>query len=324
MKLKLSISLVFFVLLNLSGQNELSYTQQSLLNSIQEANQRLGTLRAEVTDLPNARCLEYLETIDDFMQDMDELSGKKYAESAEPVLQDMNEAYNEEEQEEASERKKSYKWNFDVFDDDDVFFKRKQKRTSTYFNYSLGLNSLLVANDAVSPDIEPWSSRTFEIGLTSKTKLGSSPKSVRFTYGFLFMRSNFQMNDRRLVLNPNAEGGIEFVNIDGSIRRSSFRVSYLTVPVGFEFRFGRKGYFGFNGYGGLRTSSSTKLEFNTDLNEEIRQRGRSGYEMNNFVYGARAYVGFDDVSIFARYDASPLFKNNDNYNILAFGVKFDL
>ena len=81
---------------------------------------------------------------------------------------------------------------------------------------------------------------------------------------------------------------------------------------------------GIGGYGGLNLGTRQKLKYNLD-GEKVKDKLKRSYNTSNFVYGLSAYIGFDSVLLYAKYDLSPIFQDAivDQHNI-SLGLRFDL
>ena len=67
-----------------------------------------------------------------------------------------------------------------------------------------------------------------------------------------------------------------------------------------------------------------KLNYKSD-GERVEETIRRGYNTNTFTYGVSAYVGFGDLSLYAKYDLAPIFKNQIvDQNNLSLGIRVDL
>ena len=109
------------------------------------------------------------------------------------------------------------------------------------------------------------------------------------------------------------------------------------IPIHFEFgpskKIEKEGYFrysthnqlkvGLGGYAGLKLGSRQKLKFE-DAGEDVKQKLEGSYNTNNFVYGISGYIGFGDISVYAKYDLNTIFKNNpvEQRNV-SLGLRWD-
>ena len=59
--------------------------------------------------------------------------------------------------------------------------------------------------------------------------------------------------------------------------------------------------------------------------DRVKEKIRTDYNTNDFVYGVGAYVGIGEVSLYAKYDINTIFKDQAvDYNNVSLGLRFDL
>ena len=81
---------------------------------------------------------------------------------------------------------------------------------------------------------------------------------------------------------------------------------------------------GFGGYAGVNVKSKQILCFEDATGNDVTQKTKGDFNVNDFIYGVSAYIGYDEVSLYAKYDLNPVFQNNavDQKNI-SLGIRFD-
>ena len=96
---------------------------------------------------------------------------------------------NDADEDEKSDRRK--KWDF---------HKKWNRRTTSQFVFSMGVNNTLVDNNlsTLGDDYETWRSRFYELGFTWKTRFTKDPSHLYFKYGVSFLWNNL-----RLIANPD-------------------------------------------------------------------------------------------------------------------------
>ena len=67
--------------------------------------------------------------------------------------------------------------------------------------------------------------------------------------------------------------------------------------------------------GGVRIGSHTKVKHG-----DIKDKVRSGFNMNAFNYAATARVGYKDVGFFATYSMTPLFETGQGPDLTPFSI----
>ena len=211
------------------------------------------------------------------------------------------------------------------------------KRTHSNLFFALGLNNTIT--EGQSFDDTPYKiggSRFFEIGLLWSTRVFKESNIVRFRYGLSFQFNGLKpKNNMYFVENGNQTVLEEFPeNLD----KSKFRMDNLVFPVFFEFgpsdkiekkdhfRYSTKNKFkiGLGGYAGFNMGTRQKLKFDQD-GDAVKQKIKSDYNTNNFIYGLAAYMGIKDGSIYLKHDLNPIFKDATvNQNNISLGMRFDL
>ena len=213
------------------------------------------------------------------------------------------------------------------------FFKN---RTVSQFVFAAGLNNLVTDNAVAKSDYRYLGSHFYELGFTWNTRILKDHNLLHAKYGMSLMYNNLRPTDNRVFVENGDETMLETSSID--LKDSRFRNVSLVVPMHLEFDFskseriansdGFKTHQGFRvglgGYAGLNIKSKQILVYELDGNNN-RDRERGNFNVNDFVYGVSAYVGYQAVSLYAKYDLNPLFKNNTiDQNNISLGVRIDL
>ena len=158
---------------------------------------------------------------------------------------------------------------------------------------------------------------------------------LHFKYGWSVQYNNLRPTDNRYFVENGKETVLQtnVLNLD----ESRLRNVNLVLPLYLEFdfsgskdykgkplyrthesaRFGLGGYFGAN----LKTKQILKYEQN---GHSITQKAKGDFNVNDFVYGLGAYIGYKETSLYLKYDLNPLFKNNGvDQNNISLGIRFD-
>ncbi|MCH2192770.1 hypothetical protein [Kordia sp.] len=214
---------------------------------------------------------------------------------------------------------------------------RYDRRTYSDIVFAFGLNNAI--QDGVSlqdSDYKVGGSRFFEFGILWSTRVAKNHNFVRFRYGLTLQYNNLKPTGNRLFVdNENLTTLEEFPN---DLRRSKIRMTNLTIPLYFEFGPSRKKEtdryiryytnnkfkFGVGGYVGVNLAVKQKLRYKEN-GERVDQEFRRNFNTNNFVYGVGAYIGWDDMSLYCKYDLSPIFKSpNTEQRNISLGILFDV
>ncbi len=211
------------------------------------------------------------------------------------------------------------------------------RRTTSDFVFAIGFNNAI--QDGVSFDDSDFrfaGSRFLELGWAWKTRVFQNTNFLRIKYGLSFQINNLKPTDNRVFVDEDGQTTLQDFEFD--LDRSKLRFTNLVIPVHFEFGPSRKTEtedyirysthnkfkIGLGGYGGIRIGSRQKLKFN-DGGDRIRQKIRSDFNLSNFVYGVSSYIGWGSTGIYAKYDLSTLFNDDqpEQHNI-SLGLRFDL
>jgi hypothetical protein len=74
---------------------------------------------------------------------------------------------------------------------------------------------------------------------------------------------------------------------------------------------------------GYNTNSKQFLSYEID-GYRINERQKGNWNVNDWIYGVSAYVGYKQTSLYLKYDINPIFKNNTvDQNNISLGIRFD-
>lgn len=210
------------------------------------------------------------------------------------------------------------------------------RRTNLDIVFALGFNNALQDGKSLGDDYKLAGSRFFEMGLSWRTRVFKNHNFVRFKYGLSIQYNNLKpTNNRIFVDNGNTTSLEEFPN---DLRRSKIRLTNLVVPLYFEFgpynkvetenyvRYNTREKFkiGIGGYFGFNIAVKQKLKYSED-GDRVDQEIRRNFNTSPFVYGLGAYIGWDDLSLYCKYDLSPIFKSpNAKQRNISLGVRLDV
>lgn len=222
------------------------------------------------------------------------------------------------------------------FKQKDSFQRKYDRRTSSQFVFSFGLNNAII--DGQGLDDSPYKiagSRYAELGLVWSTRVFKESNWLRFRYGLSFQFNGLKPTDDRYFVDTGEQTELQDFGLD--LDKSKFRMDNLVIPIHFEigpsrkiekedyFRYNTNNSFkiGFGGYAGINLSTRQKLKFEDD-GKDVKQKLKAGYNTNNFIYGLSGYIGYGDISLYAKYDLNTIFKNNpiEQRNV-SLGVRWD-
>jgi hypothetical protein len=172
--------------------------------------------------------------------------------------------------------------------------------------------------------------------LTYNTRILKEDNLLHFKYGLSLMYNNLRVTDNRYFVKNGAQ--TDLVNSTVHLEESRFRNVYVMVPLHLEFDFTKKeirddvnyfrthksARFGLGGYAGFRIKSKQMLHFDDASGNEVKQKTKGNYNVNDFNYGLSTYVGYKSTSLYLKYDLQPLFENNTvDQNNISLGLRFD-
>ena len=209
-------------------------------------------------------------------------------------------------------------------------------RTTSQFVFAFGLNNLATNKAIANSDYRYWGSHFYEWGVTWNTRILKNNNLLHAKYGMSLMYNNLRPTENRLFVENGNQTNLE-VSVT-HLEDSRFRNVYVVVPMHLEFDFSKKTQkdgktifrthqsfrVGLGGYVGGNIKSKQILKFQDESGNDVRQRTKGDFNVNDFIYGASVYVGYQAVSLYAKYDLSPLFRNNAvDQNNVSLGLRFD-
>ncbi|CAH0997281.1 hypothetical protein EMA8858_03412 [Emticicia aquatica] len=183
------------------------------------------------------------------------------------------------------------------------------------FGLYLGLNNY---ESKTLPELDNIRSRYVALNWRKNHRLITGNNvDVAFGTGFEFAWNNYMMKDNiRLV---NGTSGAEFVDVKENLEKSKLVVSNFNIPLMLQFGFKESHWkLGLGAFGGARIGSYVKTK-----GENGKQHYASAYNLNKFHYGLAAELGRNSFAFFARYEITPMFKDNNpiNGNAITFGIR---
>lgn len=213
---------------------------------------------------------------------------------------------------------------------------RKTARTASQFVFATGLNNLATNNSVAHSDFKTWGSHFYEWGVTWNTRIAKEHNLLHAKYGLSLMYNNLRPTENRIYVENGNQTTLETSSIN--LKDSRFRNVSLVVPFHLEFDFSKndasKGsdHFvthngfrvGLGGFAGANIKSKQIVRYD-DNGHDFRNREKGDFNVNDFVYGVSAYVGYRGTSLYMKYDLNPLFKDNAvDQNNVSLGIRFDI
>ncbi len=211
-----------------------------------------------------------------------------------------------------------------------------ERRTTSQFVFAFGLNNLATDKAVANSDYRYWGSHFYEWGFTSNTRILKNNNLLHAKYGLSFMYNNLRPTENRYFKETGNQTNLEVSATH--LKDSRFRNVYIVVPAHLEFDFTKKSQkddktifrthqsfrVGLGGYFGANIKSKQILKFEDEDGNKVKQKTKGDFNVNDFIYGASAYIGYKEVSLYAKYDISPLFSDNAvDQNNVSLGIRFD-
>jgi hypothetical protein len=211
------------------------------------------------------------------------------------------------------------------------------KRTTSDLVLAFGLNNAII--DGESLEDSPYKiggSRFFEIGWAWKTRVFKNSNWLRIKYGLSFQLNGLKVKDNQYFVEDGNQTYLETFEHD--LKKAKLTVTNLVLPLHFEFgpskkidkgdyfRYSTRNRFkmGVGGYAGFNIGTRQKLKYKVD-GEKVKDKIKRDYNTTNLVYGLSTYVAFGSVALYAKYDLSPIFKNQAvDQNNISLGLRFDM
>tara|TARA_R100001369_G_scaffold4044_9_gene12165 strand:+ start:4379 stop:5410 length:1032 start_codon:yes stop_codon:yes gene_type:complete len=211
-------------------------------------------------------------------------------------------------------------------------------RTTNKLFLAIGFNNAI--GDEQSLEDSPYKlggSGFVELGWVWQTRLLKDSNFLRLNYGFSFQWNKLDIKNNKYFVQNGDETTLQEFPLD--IKKAKFRVTNLVLPIHFEFGPSKKRDFkdklryhtdnsfkiGLGGYGGVRLASLQKITYEDEDGDRVRTKEKRNFNTSNFVYGLSGYIGVGDLSIYAKYDLSPLFKDQAfDQNNISLGLRWDL
>jgi hypothetical protein len=210
-------------------------------------------------------------------------------------------------------------------------------RTKSDMVLAFGFNNAIIDDESFNDSpYKVGGSRFFEIGWGWKTRVFKESNFLRLKYGVSIQINGLKPNDNNYFVQDGDETYLE--EFQYNLKKAKLSVTNLVFPIHFEigsskkieredyFRYSTKNRFkfGFGGYAGFNIGSRQKLKYKED-GDRKKDKIKNSYNTSNLVYGISSYVAFGDVAVYAKYDLTPIFKNQTvEQNNISLGLRFDM
>lgn len=210
-----------------------------------------------------------------------------------------------------------------------------EKRTTTQFVFALGVNNLVTNNSVSNTGFRYLGSHFYEWGLSWNTRVLKENNLLHFKYGASLQYNNLRPTDNRFFVDKGEQTTLE--NFGKTLEDSRLRLVNLVMPLYVEFDFSdKKNYkgkslfrthdsfrMGFGGYFGANLKAKQILNYEEN-GGDFQIKEKADFNVNDFVYGLGAYIGYKETSLYLKYDLNPLFRSNIvDQNNISLGLRFD-
>lgn len=214
--------------------------------------------------------------------------------------------------------------------------KVSEKRTTSQLVFAAGVNNLVTNKAVAHSDFRYWGSHFYELGWSFNTRILKNNNLLHFKYGGSVQYNNLRPTDNRYFVENGKQTNLQTSAI--VLEDSRLRNVNLVVPLYLEFDFsGKKDYqgkpffethksfrFGLGGFAGANVKTKQILKYEDIYGNDVTSKSKGSFNTNDFVYGLGAYIGYQEASLYVKYDLNPLFKNNTvDQNNISMGVRFD-
>lgn len=345
------IVLLSFYFTNVSAQDSIPKSKASSIESLKESirSEERDALKIEVEEI-NKRVLDKEITYED-AENFKEIAAKKRALNIENRIVILENKIALHERNDSNfnidDSAKKIKFSIslgEVVNFTGISYTKSKKSEPVKYDYrtlsglvaSVGLNNAIIDGQSLSDSpYKIGGSGFFELGFQWKTRILKNSNIARLRYGLSLQWNKYDLKDNKYFVQNRNTTTIETFPVD--LKQAKFRTTNLVLPLYFEFgqhgkiekkdrvRYITKGFkFGFGGYAGLNIGARQKLWYKDD-GEKTKQKIKQDYNVNPFVYGVGTYIGYDDVSLFLKYDLSNTFKENSmQQNNISLGIRLEI
>ncbi|HEX5743490.1 MAG TPA: hypothetical protein VFY09_06280 [Flavobacteriaceae bacterium] len=221
--------------------------------------------------------------------------------------------------------------------EDKIESKRKKSSTTSQFVFAFGLNNLMTDNSVQHSDYRYWGSHFYEFGVTGNKRLFKNDNLLHLKYGLSLMYNNLRPNNDQYFIENGKQTILTTNSID--LQESRFKNVNLVAPIHLEFDFSgnkRKSdahkfkthesfRIGLGGFMGTNLKTKQILTYRDLADNKVTEKTKGDFNVNDFIYGLSAYMGYEETSLYIKYDLNPLFKSNVvDQNNISLGIRFDL
>lgn len=208
--------------------------------------------------------------------------------------------------------------------------KRKRRFDGHWSGFYLGVNGYMTPDNELSvPEVYEELDLTYEKSINVQLNVFEQNFNlIRERFGLVtglgFEWDNYRFDNDVLLVEENDGLAFEEPNPDKSYEKSKLVVSYLNLPLFFEFQTNSGNnissfHIGAGTIGGLRIGSHSKNIINGNKN-----KNRNDFHLSPFKLDGIVRIGWGKLNLYTAYDMVPLFKDNKGPELYPFNVGIQL
>ena len=218
-----------------------------------------------------------------------------------------------------------------VVDLDTLKIKKKpNQRTNKFAGLDIGYNSFVGADnnfdlqgDAEFLEVDDSPTKSLEVAINVWEKyMPIAKEKFGLMTGLGIKYNSYELDQDLLIVNQNdSTFAIEIP--EREISKNKFKTTSIHLPLMFETNLGKDADHSFHmAVGGMvnwRIIAKTKQKYEID-GDRFKEKDRNDFNINTFQFAAVARVGYGDFTVYASYNLTPLFEDNQGPEVYPFTV----
>jgi len=217
---------------------------------------------------------------------------------------------------------------------DEDKWKKKHEDNNDEFDghwagFELGVNSFANEDYSMYNGVDFMNlnqSKSLEVNINFweyNISLQQNRKNIGLVTGMGLSYNNYRFDGSYSIKKEN--GIIQPVELEeGAYKKSKFTVTYLTVPLMLECQIpvnnhSNKIFVSGGVEGGLNIGAHTKIKW-----DDKKEKERGGFNLNTLKYAVVGRIGLKNISLYASYNLTPLFKDGKGPDLTPFTIGIGL
>lgn len=208
-------------------------------------------------------------------------------------------------------------------DDEDKHF------NGHWAGFELGVNGFYDENYSLYPNpddefMELDQPRSLEVNINfMEYNIVLQEERIGLVTGMGWSMNNYKF-DNNLTIDKNEAGIVASVPLTEEVEKTKLTVSYLTVPLMLEFQIpvnksSNHIFIAGGVVGGVNLGSHTKVK-----QDNSKEKDRGSFNINPFKCSAQLRAGLKNISLYASYGLTPLFKDDKGPELYPFSIGISL